>query len=96
MQFVSPAVLLNVFLVAAYGGKLYGSDMFSVFVYMFISLHPFFNTLSVAVHPSGHEKLPWFMGCVNASDFSFLRLYTPRGAHDLDPVTCSVRCLDEG
>ncbi|XP_023272777.1 polycystic kidney disease protein 1-like 1 [Seriola lalandi dorsalis] len=36
------------------------------------------------------------MGCVNDSDSSFLRLYTAKGAHDLDPVTCSVRCLDEG
>lgn len=68
-------------------------DMFGAFVYiLLISLHPFFPTLSVA----GWDNSPWFMGCVNGSDSSLLRLCTPRGAHDLDPVTCSKRCLDEG
>lgn len=66
------------------------------FVYIFILLHPFFNTLSVAVHPAGHEDSPWFVGWVNASDSSTLGLYTTSGGRDLDPVTCSARCLDEG
>lgn len=81
---------------AALARKLNGSDMSSPFVYMFITLHPFFNTLSVAVHPAGHEDSPWFVGCVNASDSSVLGLYTPEGGRDLDPVACSARCLDEG
>ncbi|KAG8009400.1 Polycystic kidney disease 1 like 1 [Nibea albiflora] len=38
------------------------------------------------------ENSPWFTGCVKAG----IRLYAARGARDLDPVTCSVRCLDEG
>nr|XP_046227980.1 uncharacterized protein LOC124049909 [Scatophagus argus] len=32
------------------------------------------------------------MGCTNASS----GLNAPKGARDLDPVSCSVRCLDEG
>ncbi|GLD54853.1 polycystic kidney disease 1 like 1-like protein [Lates japonicus] len=78
--------------VAAFGG----SDMFSPLVYLLISLHPVFNTRSAAVHPSGQEGSPWFVGCVSASGSTFLGLYSPMGAHDLDPVTCCVRCLDEG
>ncbi|XP_050922890.1 LOW QUALITY PROTEIN: polycystic kidney disease 1 like 1 [Lates calcarifer] len=70
--------------------------MFSPLVYLLISLHPVFNTRSAAVHRSGQESSPWFVGCVNASGSSFLGLYSPMGAHDLDPVTCCVRCLDEG
>lgn len=73
-----------------------GFDMFSPFVYMFMSLHPLFNTLSVAAHPAGDEDSPWFVGCVNASDSSVLGLHTSERGRDLDPVTCSARCLDEG
>nr|XP_020465285.1 polycystic kidney disease protein 1-like 1 [Monopterus albus] len=79
---------------AAFVRKLYASDMNCAFIYTFISLHPFFNMLSAAVHPPGREDSPWFLGCFNASDSSFL--YTPKGVHDLDPVTCSARCLDDG
>ncbi|XP_035510575.1 polycystic kidney disease 1 like 1 [Morone saxatilis] len=66
--------------------------MFSAFVYTLISLHPLFHRLSVAVALPGHGISPWFVGCVNASS----RLYASKGARDLDPVTCSARCLDEG
>ncbi|XP_044033057.1 polycystic kidney disease 1 like 1 [Siniperca chuatsi] len=66
--------------------------MFRACVYTLFSLHPFFHRLSAAVPPPDHENSPWFVGCVNASD----RLYAPKGALDLDPVTCCARCLDEG
>ncbi|XP_028425777.1 polycystic kidney disease 1 like 1 [Perca flavescens] len=66
--------------------------MFLAFVYTLISLHPFFHRSSASVPPPDQEDSPWFMGCVNASS----RLSAPKGARGLDPVTCSVRCLDEG
>ncbi|XP_069369205.1 polycystin-1-like protein 1 [Paralichthys olivaceus] len=63
---------------------------------MLVSLHPFFNPSSAALNPTGNENSPWFIGCVRPSDSSLVRLYSPKGAHDLDPVLCSVRCLDDG
>ncbi|KAM9337218.1 polycystin-1-like protein 1 [Symphorus nematophorus] len=67
--------------------------MFSVFVCTLITLHPFFHRFSAALPAPDHdENSPWFMGCVKTSG----RLYAPEGARDLDPATCSVRCLDEG
>ncbi|XP_068438427.1 polycystin-1-like protein 1 [Clinocottus analis] len=47
--------------------------------------------LSLHLFPD-HGDAPWFIGCVRASG-SF---DTSDGARDLDPVTCSVRCLDGG
>ncbi|XP_042255201.1 uncharacterized protein LOC121888015 isoform X2 [Thunnus maccoyii] len=62
--------------------------MFSAFVYTFMALNSFCHRSSAA----GHGDPSWFMGCVNASN----RLYPHEDVRDLDPVTCSVRCLDEG
>lgn len=67
--------------------------MLGALVYTLISLHPFFHRLSEAVPAADEENSPWFMGCVNASSS---RLYAPKVHRDLDPVTCSARCLDEG
>ncbi|KAE8279963.1 Polycystic kidney disease 1 like 1 Protein abecobe [Larimichthys crocea] len=67
-------------------------NMFRVFVFTLVSLHPFSHRFSVAVSATHQENSPWFTGCVKAGS----RLYAPKGARDLDPVTCSVRCLDEG
>ncbi|KAM8731306.1 polycystin-1-like protein 1 isoform 4-T4 [Acanthopagrus schlegelii] len=49
--------------------------------------------LSAAAPATDREISPWFTGCVSAGS-SVLR--APEGARDLDPVACSVRCLDEG
>lgn len=81
---VCPSAALLFF--AAFILKPHKSDMFSAFVY--IALHSFCHRLSAA----GHRDPPWFMGCVNASN----RLHPAEAVRDLDPVTCSVRCLDEG
>ncbi|XP_070784659.1 polycystin-1-like protein 1 [Enoplosus armatus] len=62
--------------------------MFSLFVHTLFALHQFFHRSCAA----DHGDLPWFVGCFNASN----SVYAPKGARDLDPVTCSVRCLDEG
>ncbi|CAK6980027.1 polycystic kidney disease 1 like 1, partial [Scomber scombrus] len=62
--------------------------MFRAFLSTFIALQCFCHGSSAA----GHGEQPWFMGCVNASS----GLYPAEGVRDLDPVTCSVRCLDEG
>lgn len=58
------------------------SDMFAVVVCTLI-----FHRLSAAA------PAPWFTGCVSAGSAG---LRAPEGARDLDPVACSVRCLDEG
>ncbi|KAM6908104.1 polycystin-1-like protein 1 [Lycodopsis pacificus] len=63
----------------------------------FHQLQPIFHRSPAAALPPDHEDAPWFVGCVNASSASSSRsLYATNGARELDPVTCSVRCLDEG
>ncbi|XP_073344382.1 polycystin-1-like protein 1 [Pagrus major] len=52
-----------------------------------------FHRLSAAAPATDRENSPWFTGCVSASS---AELRAPEGARDLDPVACSVRCLDEG
>lgn len=66
------------------------SDMFTIFVWMLISPHPFFPLSPVAA--PAQESSTWFMGCASASG----GLSPHRRARDLDPVTCCVHCLDEG
>ncbi|KAK9527852.1 hypothetical protein VZT92_014377 [Zoarces viviparus] len=68
--------------------------MFGAFLCALISLQPIFHRWPAAAVPPDHEDAPWFVGCVSASSAS--SLYATHGARELDPVTCSVRCLDEG
>ncbi|XP_068160681.1 polycystin-1-like protein 1 [Antennarius striatus] len=68
------------------------SAMLGVFVYALISLQPFFHCVSDAAPEPVRENSPWFFGCVNASS----GLFSPTALRDLDPVACSVLCLDEG
>ncbi|XP_034562845.1 polycystic kidney disease 1 like 1 [Notolabrus celidotus] len=56
------------------------------------TLVSFLHLVSATVPPSDHEDSPWLLGCVTGS----ARLHGPGGARDPDPVTCCVRCLDEG
>ncbi|XP_054479391.1 polycystic kidney disease 1 like 1 [Anoplopoma fimbria] len=66
--------------------------MFGAFVSTLILLDRISHRSSVAVLPPDPKNAPWFMGCFNASS----SLYTSKGGRDLDPVTCSVLCLDKG
>ncbi|XP_041824818.1 polycystic kidney disease 1 like 1 [Melanotaenia boesemani] len=68
--------------------------MLAAVVRTFIALQPCFCGLSITASSSpGQESSPWFVGCFTASS---IQLFESKGACDLDPVTCSKRCLDEG
>lgn len=70
-------------------GLLSGSDMFLAFVLSLLS----FPRWSAAAQAPDPGSSAWFMGCFTPSSSSSLS--APSG-RDLNPVTCSVRCLDEG
>jgi len=66
--------------------------MLGALVLALLSLPPTGHRPCAAALFQDPRDAPWFMGCVEASG----SLDTTEGARDLDPVTCSVRCLDEG
>nr|XP_043891851.1 polycystic kidney disease 1 like 1 [Solea senegalensis] len=58
-----------------------------------------FNIRLAGVRASRQENSPWFIGCcvcASGSSSLFPLHDEPTGVRDLDPVSCSVRCLDEG
>ncbi|XP_072234365.1 polycystin-1-like protein 1 [Leuresthes tenuis] len=64
----------------------------AAFVCVWIALHPCFPRTCAAASSAGQESSPWLVGCTDASS---LELFAAKGAGDLDPVRCSMLCLDE-